>query len=544
MNGRPQHRLLAALIVVSAALVYGLWPSRFYSNDDLQYALIVTRASTAERLYHPSGSWPYLPAREAPPHASRLAPNARYILEWPTSLAAVRLWKTLGWRGDVIDPILSVRALAGALGLGLFFAALRKATARSGVALLATAGLATTVSYWTYSTHLDQSIVMTMWIAAALLLLVDPGWPQGRHGRYLAMIGALALASFYNLTAAITAVVFIGAISLRERDPAARLRHFLTMGTMYAAIVAAVVATFLVLNSRSIGDASYWRSAIFAGKPEYGVEPIRDLARAVIGVAKSQVLYPGVTGSLQEHWNDLSVRDRAVFGAYYLAVAAVMAAALLSLVLARRTMTRERRWLAGVVMAWFAAYFAFNWLWDPGYNKYWLLPLVAWWASASLLAAHVLDSDARRGSIAVAAMATLVAVSAGINLMTQFLPEGRVSRNPWIRIARTLDVSSPADALFASPAYHPLDFSIAFFGRRDVLTIGLLERNASGNRRQIEDIVSNHVRAHRAVGGPLYVYDIERLAPDDRAKFAELLGGGTLRPAWTFPEVTISELVP
>jgi hypothetical protein len=233
-----------------------------------------------------------------------------------------------------------------------------------------------------------------------------------------------------------------------------------------------------------------------------------------------------------------------VFGAYYLAVAAVMAWPLLGLALERRRMSGERRWLAGVLLAWFAAYFAFNWLWDPGYNKYWLLPLIAWWASSALLAAHLLELRVDRGRAAVAAMATLVVVSTVINAATQFIQEGRMSHNPWIPIARTLAGSSSPDALFASPAYHPLDFSIAFFGRRDVLTIGLLERNASGDRRQVAAVVSDHVRAHRAVGGPVYVYDIEQLGPDDLATFVELLGGGTLRAAWTFPEVTISELAP
>ena len=95
MNGSSYARLWTALVFAAASVLYGLWPSRLYSSDDLQYALIITRTATGARLYHPGGGWKYVPAHEDAGEVSAPAPNARHILEWPTSLAVVRLWQAM-----------------------------------------------------------------------------------------------------------------------------------------------------------------------------------------------------------------------------------------------------------------------------------------------------------------------------------------------------------------------------------------------------------------------------------------------------------------
>ena len=63
------------------------------------------------------GSTPF-PAPSGKPH---LSVNPRYALDWPASVAAVRVARALGWTGDEIDVIVSTRVLMGALGVAFFF---------------------------------------------------------------------------------------------------------------------------------------------------------------------------------------------------------------------------------------------------------------------------------------------------------------------------------------------------------------------------------------------------------------------------------------
>ncbi len=93
------------LVFVLACAFFGLWVPQAYSGDDLQYAGVIKQATSSTFLFHPAGGRDYDPATNAAhfnPGETISIINPRYLLEWPTSVATVNLWKLFGWQGDVL----------------------------------------------------------------------------------------------------------------------------------------------------------------------------------------------------------------------------------------------------------------------------------------------------------------------------------------------------------------------------------------------------------------------------------------------------------
>jgi hypothetical protein len=80
-----------------------------------------------------------------------------------------------------------------------------------------------------------------------------------------------------------------------------------------------------------------------------------------------------------------------------------------------------------------------------------------------------------------------------------------VRSNVWRNAARQLQASDE-HALFISTEQSPLDFYIAYFARRDVVSASLLRYGGNQDEDLVSSVVAAHVAAHRAVGGPVYVY--------------------------------------
>jgi hypothetical protein len=124
-----------------------------------------------------------------------------------------------------------------------------------------------------------------------------------------------------------------------------------------------------------------------------------------------------------------------------------------------------------------------------------------------------------------------------VNLSTIFLPQRTESANEWLGAAQELKHSQPS-ALFVSAGRHPLDFYIAYFAGRDVISSGLV-RYASGSDAEVARVVRERVRQHARLGGPIYVYGLGTVAAAERRALLRLLPGTGLRPAWRFPQLTV-----
>lgn len=194
------------LILVLAAFLLGI--SYNYSGDDLQYAIVIESALSDDIFYHPAGGRAYEPQVDQTARPGGVPINLRYLFEWPTSIVTAKLWQVLGWNEGVILPIQVLRAIVGTLGILFFFLAVNQLCHHPLIAVLSSIGLAITISYWTYSTHLDQSINMMALISASFYVLVrqhKTGFTE--RGKFL-IAALLALATLYNFTAILTAFVF------------------------------------------------------------------------------------------------------------------------------------------------------------------------------------------------------------------------------------------------------------------------------------------------------------------------------------------------
>lgn len=518
---------------VLVACVYASFLPRLYTADDLQYAGTIRTAVTGRPFYHPVGG-PSFPAAAQQPH---VPVNARYALDWPTSVAAVRVARSLGWH-DEIDAILVARVVLGALGVTFFFMTVLLFARRLWIAAVTAAALAASSVYWTYSTHLDESIGMMAFTAAALFFFVRRV-VEGRSRYDLAAPLLLGAASLYNFTAVVTAVPMALAWALDERAAPVRrrLRSLAVFGFTYAGAAAlGVIGALLATGAgSSIFKAGFWRSSLFVGRPEYGLHPVHDAFAAGASFLRALVSYPPVRGltTLREYFTASSAGPRAGALLYYAVVGVLTVLPLVFLLRARPPDNRMHR-LTVFGFLWFAAALVFGWWWDPKYVKYFLLPVLSW---CFLLALALAQVEPRRSRFGLAVSAAAVAALLGLNLSTVFLPQRGKGANEWLAAAQELRQSRP-NALFVSAGRDPLDFYIAYFANRDVISAGLV-RYAAGNGRAVERVVSRRVRQHARAGGAIYVYGLGTVSRAERGALLGLLPGKGLSPAWRFPHLTV-----
>jgi hypothetical protein len=518
-------------VFVLTVVLYASFLPRLYTPDDLQYAATIRTAVTGRPVYHPVGGAPF----PAPTRRPDVPVNARYALDWPTSVAAVRVSRSLGW-GNEIDSILVLRLLLGALGVTFFFMTILVAGRSLPAAVLAAAALATTSVYWTYSTHLDESVGMLAFTCVALYFLVRRLVLGPSRYDMLAPV-LLGIASLYNLTAAVTAVPFGLAWALQGENRASRSRSLATFASVYVVVAGGgVIGALLAAGAGSdIFKVSFWKSSLFVGRPEYGLRPVHDAFDAGASFLRSLVAYPPVRGltPLREYFNRASTGPRLAALAYYAAVGLAALAPLVLLLRSRPWQTQLRR-LLFLGCAWLLSSVVFAWWWDPSYVKYLLLPALSWCFLTGLALSQWLRDG---GRLPLTVSAAAVAAMFALNLSTIFLPQRLESSNQWLTAAKELRSSSPA-ALFVSAGRHPLDFYLPYFADRDVVSAGLI-RYASTDESEVARVVGQHVRQHARAGGPIYVYGLGGVSSTRRSSLLRLLPGTGLQAAWRFPELTI-----
>jgi hypothetical protein len=291
-------------------------------------------------------------------------------------------------------------------------------------------------------------------------------------------------------------------------------------------------------SGSNIFTGGFWRSSLFVGRPEYGFRPFHDGFDAGASFLRALVSYPPVHGltTLREYFTVSSTGPRVAALLYY-AGFGLLALAPFVLLLQRRPWDDRLRRLVGFGAAWFTSSLIFAWWWDPTYIKYFLLPVLSWCFLLALAVTESLRVGTRSGRAVLALTSVAVAALFVLNLSAIFLPQRREDANEWLGAAQELKHSQPS-ALFISAARHPLDFYVAYFAGRDVISPGLV-RYALGNDADVARVVRERVREHARVGGPIYVYGLGTVAPAERRALLGLLPGSGLRPAWRFPHLTV-----
>ncbi len=547
-TGATALAFVTALIVF---LIYIAWPSYNYQPDSIQAAMALQQVVTGSQFYHPAGGRAYEPGviESADPDPAQII-NTRYFLDYPTSVFAYRLMTLTGWSGLVITPILASRALMGAIGVFFFTLAMYELTESRVFGILAGLGLGLSAGYWSFSTDIYQSITMVAFVSLATYILIRQSKSGGSGLRLSAkfvLALVLAIATLYNVTAVLTAGAFTIAIALihTRGQLVERLKHMIIFGLIYSAQVAViylVVALFFSSNwTGQLNPFTWTDSSSGTSLQVVQMEPVMDVFRTVIGFAKSEVAFPGLSirdfRSFRNYWDMSGELQKAAVLGYYGVVLLIASVPILILIWKRKQVPENQRWLLIVLPLWFVFYEIFNWVWFPSLSYVWVVPVLIWWVAVALAISLLRIALPRLHRPAMAAAGLFVLLTFSISLLTQFMPESNPERVPWFDIAETLGESSTSDVFVTSN--HPLNFYIAYFSHRDVLSVDLIDSANDYDTAKTQSIVDDRIARHRADGGDVFVYvPSEDLLP----RVAQAVGLDSvdeLEVAWQFPDLTV-----
>jgi hypothetical protein len=148
-------------------------------------------------------------------------------------LGALSLWlaRSLGYAGAPALPLQVANALAGALGVALFFGVVRRATGRADAALVAALALGCSYAFWYYAVEVEVYTVAVLFLICALSAMVDIK-QRSQWGRWALLGAAQALATLFHQT---NALLCVPVLLLWLLEPRRKLRDLLAYGATLAA---------------------------------------------------------------------------------------------------------------------------------------------------------------------------------------------------------------------------------------------------------------------------------------------------------------------
>jgi len=534
----PPYLFIVFLLL--GAMVYGVTLPKLYSGDDLQYAMVIDTQVDGTQFFHPEGNPPL--------NADQMQFNLRYPLEYPTSALFYSIWKFFGWKDGSIYAIQWLRVIFGSVGLFFFFQAVRRMTQSLFSSFVVTAGFGTSMAYWTYSSHVDQSIVSLAFICLGFYIFVDIVMGTKRQPKqYFILLLALSAAILYNLTASFTYVLFSAAAIFLISTETIRKKVvvFLTVNVQLGLMIVVVIAALFAVSNdlSSLLTPAFWENAMFQGHPEYQVDPLRDAQRGVLGFAKSQVVYPPGKYGLQKFWDSSNSIEKLAMLSYYGFIMLALLLPVIFLFWNYRRLTRLMQLLIGAIGAWILLYSVFNFYWDPGFIKYWLVPLAGWWALTGVSLGLMRRSEAPFiwRFIFQRLMVLFVTFSFLTNFFYVILPDNRASNHPGWTLAQHLSEQSDSNALIIS-AGTDIDFYISYFSKRHLLSTYLILYGNGNDVNKLSKVITHHVTEYQAAGSDLYFLGNHDTDFTTLMEMIPSLEGYLLKHRWDFEGLTLYQL--
>ncbi|MCG8349895.1 MAG: DUF2723 domain-containing protein [Chloroflexales bacterium] len=149
--------------------------TQVHTFDALSYVLDVDRKPWPE-LFHP-----------------------HHLAYGPVGVLVRNVAELFGWSGSVMLPLQITNALAGALGVALFFALVQDVTRRFDLALCAALLLGASYAYWYYAVEVEVYTIATLFLIICLWLIVrQSGRP--RHWGWIALGATQGIAVLFHQT--------------------------------------------------------------------------------------------------------------------------------------------------------------------------------------------------------------------------------------------------------------------------------------------------------------------------------------------------------
>lgn len=107
--------------------------------------------------------------------------HPHHLAYGPLGVLAYNTGRALGYTGGAALPMQIVNALAGALGVALFYTIVRRVTRRADLALICGLLLGGGYAYWYYAVEIEVYTVATLFLIVCLDILTRPAWWRSRR---------------------------------------------------------------------------------------------------------------------------------------------------------------------------------------------------------------------------------------------------------------------------------------------------------------------------------------------------------------------------
>ncbi len=479
---------------------------------DILFCIIIVLTSLGLNLFFLSRQWDLNGLIEAQPVESggkTLFP-ANHLLYRPLGYAIYNSCQWLGYEGKSAPVLQVLTALSGALGLGLFYLALRRLTNHVGVSILAALFLATSWSWWRFSTDISYIIPAAACVAGSLAFLSQS--PPTKFS--LAGAGCCAALSILFWQANIFLLPAFLVILFWDRHPLtgqARFMQFLSFIVPFGILVGVVyiLVPVCLFGCNCVFDVFNW--TVCHGSDDCGRPPMW----GCWGCDRFKPLLHSAISSFIPLWQGLGLRGL-LHGDIQIRKIPALLSLLSLLVLGGWTLywlqqiVRERKPIKAILLLLFAAasYLPFILWWDPFEPKWFVIPNLLLIAACAMIWSIGIDQNHKKWVIP----GVFIALIAIANFTSTIWP-AHACENPEMQVARSF-----TEHLTAADAFIPTDWN--WFGyaqyfyeyKGEVLNLKRGPQSMSENLRMIQIALDKRYANH----GSVYVMDIRAYPPDQR----------------------------
>ncbi len=181
------------------------------------FILTLTIYLTTLTQVHTFDALSYVTSVERKPWTEVFHPH--HLAYGPLGVLALYIGRALGYSGGAALPMQMVNALAGALGVALFYALVRRVTQRADLALAGALLLGGGYAYWYYAVEIEVYTVAALFLIVSLGILTRPGWQCSQRSLFLLGLAHAGAVLFHqtNVLLCVPIAVMLGAHLLDER---------------------------------------------------------------------------------------------------------------------------------------------------------------------------------------------------------------------------------------------------------------------------------------------------------------------------------------
>ncbi|MBI1804321.1 MAG: hypothetical protein HYR77_07625 [Ignavibacteria bacterium] len=381
----------------------------------------------------------------------------------------------IGYHGTALLPAQVLNIAEGSVVLAILFSILQALTSDSLLAVIASALLGATYSFWSNTAMISDH--MTSCLMALVLF-----WAVWKTNFSTASLWRIAFLGFLNGVAALMhqANVILGVLLLvalwSEKHSARRHISILSVYIISAALILGipyVLVGVFVLGNTTIYDFVFWcfyyaMPGVMSVSGHYGTFSLDKILIFISGIGAS------VVGGF--YWmNRIFETEPFRLLSVPMLSAVALASSCIALFLLRRGRLQDRplspriRLAMQLLAAWFGIYALLLFWWWPTYYQLWAVPLVAGVLLAGLFIHACLDNPLRHRPVFVVLFSMIVLAILTANSIAAFVPAHDTANNDYYTATLSLKSVTSPDDLIVIPGNDEYEVYIPYFiGRKTV----------------------------------------------------------------------------